>query len=149
MCSVLIKDQKDLSGGGSVGGGGSGGGSGSYGVGGRRGGGGSGGGYDAEEMAEEQGWVARMVHLFRSEDLEVQFQVSRAVFSLSDCEKVVEGREAERADTCSFWIRSNSSFKRRGSTSQTEEIAYGTPSLLLSPPVSSSLVGTELLRENR
>lgn len=31
--------------------------------------------YDAEELAEEQGWVARMVHLFRSDDLEVQFQV--------------------------------------------------------------------------
>lgn len=74
MCSVLIKDQKDPSGG-SVGGGSGAGGSGSYGVGGRRGG--SGGGvYDAEEMAEEQGWVARMVHLFRSDDLEVQFQVS-------------------------------------------------------------------------
>ncbi|KAL7414412.1 vacuolar protein sorting-associated protein 35 [Mrakia frigida] len=73
MCSVLIKDQKDPSGG-SVGGGSGAGGSGSYGVGGRRGG--SGGGvYDAEEMAEEQGWVARMVHLFRSDDLEVQFQL--------------------------------------------------------------------------
>jgi vacuolar protein sorting-associated protein 35 len=27
-------------------------------------------------MAEEQGWVARMVHLFKSEDLAVQFEVS-------------------------------------------------------------------------
>jgi vacuolar protein sorting-associated protein 35 len=28
-----------------------------------------------DEMAEEQGWVARMVHLFRSESLGVQFEV--------------------------------------------------------------------------
>lgn len=72
MCSVLIKDQKDL------GLAGSGAGSGSYtGSGGRRGGGGT--GYDAEEMAEEQGWVARMVHLFKSDDLEVQYQVSHPI----------------------------------------------------------------------
>ena len=31
---------------------------------------------DREEMAEEQGWVARMIHLFRSESLDVQFEVS-------------------------------------------------------------------------
>ncbi|KAL8291290.1 hypothetical protein RQP46_002268 [Phenoliferia psychrophenolica] len=31
--------------------------------------------YDVEEMAEEQGWIARMVHLFRSDDLEVQFKL--------------------------------------------------------------------------
>ncbi|KAK4049997.1 retromer complex subunit Vps35 [Microbotryomycetes sp. JL201] len=31
--------------------------------------------YDVEEMAEEQGWIARMVHLFRSNDLAVQFQL--------------------------------------------------------------------------
>lgn len=30
---------------------------------------------DREEMAEEQGWVARMVHLFRSDSLDVQFEV--------------------------------------------------------------------------
>lgn len=30
---------------------------------------------DREEMAEEQGWVARMVHLFRAESLDVQFEV--------------------------------------------------------------------------
>lgn len=30
---------------------------------------------DREEIAEEQGWVARMVHLFRSESLDVQFEV--------------------------------------------------------------------------
>jgi vacuolar protein sorting-associated protein 35 len=33
-------------------------------------------GYDLEDMAEEQGWLARMVHLFRSEDLQQQFKVS-------------------------------------------------------------------------
>ncbi|KAF9073999.1 vacuolar protein sorting-associated protein 35 [Rhodocollybia butyracea] len=30
---------------------------------------------EREEMAEEQGWVARMVHLFRSESLDVQFEL--------------------------------------------------------------------------
>ncbi|KZT68818.1 vacuolar protein sorting-associated protein 35 [Daedalea quercina L-15889] len=30
---------------------------------------------DREEMAEEQGWVARMVHLFRAESLDVQFEL--------------------------------------------------------------------------
>ncbi|KAF8584956.1 vacuolar protein sorting-associated protein 35 [Ramaria rubella] len=30
---------------------------------------------DGEELAEEQGWVARMVHLFRSESLDVQFEL--------------------------------------------------------------------------
>ncbi|SPO37012.1 related to vacuolar protein-sorting protein VPS35 [Pseudozyma flocculosa] len=51
------------------------------------GGGGGGGGYrggmgrhhmmqyDLEEMAEEQGWMARMVHLFRADDLETQFSL--------------------------------------------------------------------------
>ena len=32
---------------------------------------------EREELAEEQGWVARMVHLFRAESLHVQFEVSR------------------------------------------------------------------------
>jgi vacuolar protein sorting-associated protein 35 len=31
---------------------------------------------DLKEMAEEQGWVARMVHLFKSDDLAIQFEVS-------------------------------------------------------------------------
>ncbi|MCO5565984.1 hypothetical protein L7F22_019659 [Adiantum nelumboides] len=31
--------------------------------------------YDYEEMAEEQGWIARAVHLFRSDDLETQFSL--------------------------------------------------------------------------
>jgi vacuolar protein sorting-associated protein 35 len=30
---------------------------------------------EREELAEEQGWVARMVHLFRAESLHVQFEV--------------------------------------------------------------------------
>lgn len=33
-------------------------------------------GAEMRELAEEQGWVARMVHLFRNEDLGVQFEVS-------------------------------------------------------------------------
>ncbi|OCH94222.1 vacuolar protein sorting-associated protein 35 [Obba rivulosa] len=31
--------------------------------------------HEREEMAEEQGWVARMVHLFRAESLDVQFEL--------------------------------------------------------------------------
>ena len=31
--------------------------------------------HEKEELAEEQGWIARMVHLFRAEDLGVQFEV--------------------------------------------------------------------------
>lgn len=31
--------------------------------------------HEREEMAEEQGWIARMVHLFRAESLDVQFEV--------------------------------------------------------------------------
>lgn len=30
-----------------------------------------------QDLAEEQGWLARMVHLFRSDDLATQFEVSR------------------------------------------------------------------------
>lgn len=38
---------------------------------------------EREEMAEEQGWVARMVHLFRAESLDVQFEVGSSMESLS------------------------------------------------------------------
>ncbi|KAJ1028039.1 hypothetical protein NDA13_003489 [Ustilago tritici] len=31
--------------------------------------------YDMEEMAEEQGWIARMIHLFRADELETQFSL--------------------------------------------------------------------------
>ena len=37
---------------------------------------------EREEMAEEQGWVARMVHLFRAESLDVQFEVRRCFYKL-------------------------------------------------------------------
>lgn len=37
---------------------------------------------EREEMAEEQGWVARMVHLFRAESLDVQFEVRRRHFHI-------------------------------------------------------------------
>ncbi|KJA21857.1 hypothetical protein HYPSUDRAFT_41489 [Hypholoma sublateritium FD-334 SS-4] len=40
---------------------------------------------EREEMAEEQGWVSRMVHLFRSENLDTQFellQIARRHFDL-------------------------------------------------------------------
>ena len=40
---------------------------------------------EREELAEEQGWIARMVHLFRSDNLDTQFEVS-------DAAVVVNGR---------------------------------------------------------
>jgi vacuolar protein sorting-associated protein 35 len=30
---------------------------------------------EREDLAEEQGWVARMVHLFRADSLDIQFDV--------------------------------------------------------------------------
>ena len=54
LCEVLVKDQKDST------------------IGGGRGR----VPMDPREMAEEQGWVARMVHLFRSDNLATQFEVS-------------------------------------------------------------------------
>lgn len=54
LCAVLVRDQKE----GTIGGGRS-----------RQ-------QVDPRDMAEEQGWVARMVHLFKSEDLATQFEVS-------------------------------------------------------------------------
>ncbi len=32
---------------------------------------------EKEELAEEQGWIARMVHLFRADSLDVQFEVCK------------------------------------------------------------------------
>ncbi|WRT64227.1 uncharacterized protein IL334_001156 [Kwoniella shivajii] len=55
LCAVLVKDQKDST----IGGGAP-----------RRG-----QQVDLRELAEEQGWVARMVHLFKSEDLATQFEL--------------------------------------------------------------------------
>jgi vacuolar protein sorting-associated protein 35 len=54
LCAVLVRDQKDSTA--------------ASGPRGRQ-------AIDYREMAEEQGWVARMVHLFKSEDLAVQFEV--------------------------------------------------------------------------
>jgi vacuolar protein sorting-associated protein 35 len=55
LCAVLVRDQKDSTA--------------ASGPRGRQ-------AVDYREMAEEQGWVARMVHLFESDDLAVQFEVS-------------------------------------------------------------------------
>jgi vacuolar protein sorting-associated protein 35 len=55
LCAVLVRDQKDSTA--------------AAGPRGRQ-------AIDYREMAEEQGWVARMVHLFKSDDLAVQFEVS-------------------------------------------------------------------------
>ena len=35
---------------------------------------------DREDIAEEQGWVARMVHLFRADSVDTQFEVPAALF---------------------------------------------------------------------
>lgn len=35
--------------------------------------------HEREELAEEQGWIARMVHLFRAESLDVQFEVRKSL----------------------------------------------------------------------
>jgi len=37
---------------------------------------------EREEIAEEQGWMARMVHLFRAESLDVQYEVRLSSVSL-------------------------------------------------------------------
>lgn len=66
LCHVLIKDQNDVG----LGMGGAGGIPAMKEV--RR----AGWSLQAEEMAEEQGWVARMIHLFKSESLDVQFEVT-------------------------------------------------------------------------
>ena len=68
LCHVLVRDQRDRS----------------IGPGGARPGSTQGNGrgqqqaFDSEEMAEEQGWVARMVHLFKSDALETQLSLLQA-----------------------------------------------------------------------
>ncbi|GAA5880935.1 hypothetical protein JCM1840_002101 [Sporobolomyces johnsonii] len=94
LCHVLVRDQKDRPTAGRPGigdragsgmGGGGGGEGRAYGQGGYAGQQrGQQQGYDKEEMAEEQGWIARMVHLFRAEDLDTQFtllQTARREFT--------------------------------------------------------------------
>lgn len=74
LCHVLVRDQKDRPM--MAGGGGGGGGQGRQ----------RGQPYDVDEMAEEQGWIARMVHLLKADDLDVQFKVCSFLHArLSDC----------------------------------------------------------------
>jgi len=40
-------------------------------------------GSEKEDLAEEQGWVARMVHLFRAESLGTQFEVCFCVEAIA------------------------------------------------------------------
>ncbi|GAA5943156.1 hypothetical protein JCM3775_007610 [Rhodotorula graminis] len=92
LCHVLVRDQRDRPSGAVARGGGPGQvpqqqqrerdeaglfGAGGYGGGGYRNGAGQGQAtaFEREEMAEEQGWIARIVHLFRADDLTVQFQL--------------------------------------------------------------------------
>lgn len=66
LCHVLIKDQTDGSGNPQVQGQEKGRRQGPYHL-------------ERDELAEEQGWVARMVHLFRAESLDVQYEVRACV----------------------------------------------------------------------
>jgi len=70
LCQVLIREQPDAA-------------PLPPGSGGRRG---AFGGSEREDVAEEQGWIARMVHLFRSDSLGTQFEVRISLSpELSDC----------------------------------------------------------------
>jgi vacuolar protein sorting-associated protein 35 len=69
LCSVLVRDQKDSTPGAGA--------PSAYGRRGQQ-------TQDSAEMAEEQGWLARMIHLFRSDDLAVQFSVSEPVVGFKD-----------------------------------------------------------------
>ena len=77
--------------------------------------------YDVEEMGEEQGWIARMVHLFRAEDLEVQFKVSLVIQLSYD----------------RLLMRVRSYYKQHGKNSQKEEIEFDGLSQLSSSPLSN------------
>jgi len=96
LCAVLVRDQKDATG--------------------------NTGGHpsrrpqiDLREMAEEQGWVARMVHLFRSEDLATQDELLRTAHKL-----LAEGGERIRW-TFPPLITSAIQLARRFRARQTEE----------------------------
>jgi hypothetical protein len=56
---------------------------------------------EREDLAEEQGWVARMVHLFRADSLDIQFDVrifSAGVFpGLTCCPAVTNGSKTSRS----------------------------------------------------
>lgn len=79
---------------------------------------------DPREMAEEQGWVARMVHLFQSDDLATQFEVSDWVwFPFCD-------------------TYSGSYCKQHGNTLRMGESGYDIPSHPLSLPEYSSHGGS-------
>ena len=96
LCAVLVRDQKDSTS--------------ASGPRGRQ-------AIDYREMAEEQGWVARMVHLFKSDDLAVQFEVS-----------LLKWISAKLTDSC---------YKRLGDISQKVARGYDIPSHPLSLLVSS------------
>ncbi|CUA71376.1 Vacuolar protein sorting-associated protein 35 [Rhizoctonia solani] len=71
MCHVLVRDQRDAGAGMGMGAGPGGAGP----MGGNPGMIGARPGMPSNDIAEEQGWVARMVHLFRAEALDVQFEL--------------------------------------------------------------------------
>lgn len=59
---------------------------------------------DFEEMAEEQGLIARLVHLFKSDDLEIQFKVR---FSLHESCGDILLTEGLNCHSCCKWRGEN------------------------------------------
>jgi vacuolar protein sorting-associated protein 35 len=81
--------------------------------------------HEKEELAEEQGWIARMVHLFRAESLDVQFEVRRVLWIV---------RYRRLTPSCSY-------YKQHGDISRLAVIACVSLTLLLSRPPSSYAEG--------
>lgn len=84
---------------------------------------------ERDELAEEQGWVARMVHLFRAESLDVQFEVCHCRFPCGGVFGLI------------LWFRF---CKRRGDISRPEANECGSLSRLSSQLQSSCVVGIRI-----
>lgn len=86
--------------------------------------------YDREEMAEEQGWIARIVHLFRAEDLGVQFSVRAQRPRL--CTSASDGRSScQFADTCRALYAQLLQAARREFTEGGDRIRWTFPPLIV------------------
>lgn len=84
-------------------------------------------GMEREDLAEEQGWLARMVHLFKSESLATQFEVRATVYAFLR----------------PYLIRTTVSFcKQHGDISKLEENGCVSHIQHLSPLPSNSADGT-------
>ena len=89
---------------------------------------------DRDEMAEEQGWVARMVHLFRAESLDIQFEV-----------RLMRPEGNIAIDL--LLIHCYSFYKQRGVISKSVVNGYGIPTQRSSQTPSNYVEGTN--SENR